>query len=104
MPELRKDPVTGRWVIIASDRSRRPSDFSRESVTMHGGRFCPFCPGNELKTPAEVLSYRSNGSANQPGWTVRVVPNKFPALRVLHLTTNQPQLIVFIRHHLNLID
>ncbi|MBL8175083.1 MAG: galactose-1-phosphate uridylyltransferase [Bryobacterales bacterium] len=82
MPELRKDPVTGRWVIIASDRSRRPSDFSRETVTLHGGRFCPFCPGNELKTPPEVLSYRSHGEPNQPGWSVRVVPNKFPALRV----------------------
>lgn len=82
MPELRKDPITGRWVIIATDRVRRPSDFARETVRIHGGRFCPFCPGNELKTPPEVLAYRHSGSANQPGWSVRVVPNKFPALRV----------------------
>ncbi|MBL8227742.1 MAG: galactose-1-phosphate uridylyltransferase [Bryobacterales bacterium] len=82
MPELRKDPVTGRWVIIATDRVRRPSDFTRESVTIRGGRFCPFCPGNELKTPPEVLAYRNGSAANQPGWTVRVIPNKFPALRV----------------------
>lgn len=82
MPELRRDPITGRWVIIATDRSRRPSDFAREPVILHATRFCPFCPGNESKTPAEVLAYRSSGGPNEPGWTLRVVPNKFPALRV----------------------
>jgi len=82
LPELRKDPITGRWVIIATDRVRRPSDFARETVTIKGGRFCPFCPGNELKTPPEVLAYRTSGRSNEPGWNVRVVPNKFPALRV----------------------
>jgi len=72
----------GRWVIIATDRARRPTDFSRERVKPAGLRFCPFCPGQEAKTPPEVLSYRTSGSANQAGWTLRVVPNKFPALRV----------------------
>jgi UDPglucose--hexose-1-phosphate uridylyltransferase len=69
-------------VIIATDRARRPQDFSREQVVIKGGRFCPFCPGNELKTPPEVLAYRTSGGPNQAGWTLRVVPNKFPALRV----------------------
>ncbi len=82
MPEFRRDPVTGRWVIIATDRARRPADFSREPVVIKGGRFCPFCPGNELKTPPEVLAFRDGSGPNQPGWKVRVVPNKFPALRV----------------------
>lgn len=82
MPELRKDPITGRWVIIATDRSRRPQDFSREPVQRASGRFCPFCPGNESKTPPEILAYRPSGAANESGWTLRVVPNKFPALRV----------------------
>ncbi|HWR53492.1 MAG TPA: galactose-1-phosphate uridylyltransferase [Bryobacteraceae bacterium] len=82
MPEFRKDPVSGRWVIIATDRARRPADFSREQVIIKGGRFCPFCPGHEQKTPPEVLAYRQDGGPNQPGWKVRVVPNKFPALRV----------------------
>ncbi len=82
MPEFRKDPVTGRWVIIATDRSRRPADFNRLSVIPKGDRFCPFCPGNEQKTPPEVLAYRQSGGPNEPGWTLRVVPNKFPALRV----------------------
>lgn len=82
MPELRKDPITGRWVIIAIDRAKRPADFAREQVVPQGGRFCPFCPGHESKTPPEVLAYRPSGGANGPGWTLRVVPNKFPALRV----------------------
>lgn len=82
LPELRKDPVTSRWVIVATDRARRPSDFARETVEIKGGRFCPFCPGSELKTPPEVLAYRNGGGPNQPGWSVRVVPSKFPALRV----------------------
>lgn len=82
LPDLRKDPITGRWVIIATDRARRPADFTRERVTVTGGRICPFCPGNENKTPPEVLAYRSAGGANEQGWSLRVVPNKFPALRV----------------------
>jgi len=82
VPELRKDPIVGRWVIISNDRAKRPTDFVREPVTRKGG-FCPFCPGNENKTPTEVLAYRPNGAGqNSPGWTVRVVPNKFPALGI----------------------
>ena len=83
MPELRKDPITGRWVIIATDRAKRPTDFVREKVQIHGGGFCPFCLGNETKTPPEILAYRPDGSSrNTPGWTLRVVPNKFPALGI----------------------
>jgi UDPglucose--hexose-1-phosphate uridylyltransferase len=82
LPDLRKDPITSRWVIIATDRARRPTDFTRDHVVARGGRFCPFCPGNETKTPPEVLAYRTSGAANEAGWSVRVVPNKFPALRV----------------------
>jgi UDPglucose--hexose-1-phosphate uridylyltransferase len=82
VPELRKDPITGRWVIVATDRAKRPSDFSREQVVIKGVRFCPFCPGNELRTPPEILAFRVRGGPNEPGWTLRVIPNKFPALRV----------------------
>jgi UDPglucose--hexose-1-phosphate uridylyltransferase len=82
-PDLRRDPITGRWVIISAERAQRPTDFIRERVTFKSG-FCPFCLGNEAKTPPEILAYRpgQNGESNVPGWTVRVVPNKFPALRV----------------------
>ncbi len=83
MPELRKDPITGRWVIIATDRAKRPTDFVRERVEIRGSGFCPFCYGNESKTPPEVHAYRSDGSAKDtPGWSLRVVPNKFPALGI----------------------
>jgi len=82
MPELRRDPVIGRWVIISTERGRRPSDFTR-AVAAKANGFCPFCPGNEDKTPPEVFAVRENGSLpNQPGWRVRVVSNKFPALQI----------------------
>jgi UDPglucose--hexose-1-phosphate uridylyltransferase len=83
MPELRKDPITDRWVIISTERRKRPSDFQRESATIIGREHCPFCAGHEDMTPPEVRAYRQNGSApNAPGWDLRVVPNKFPALQV----------------------
>src|SRR5580693_8772311 len=83
MPELRKDPITESWVIIATDRARRPSDFIREPTPRApSGRFCPFCPGHESKTPPEVLAYRDGSARNQPGWSLRVVPNKFPVLEI----------------------
>jgi len=86
LPELRKDPIVGRWVIISTDRAKRPTDFARDEVKMRGG-FCPFCYGNETKTPPEIQAYRPNNNGGSPqrdtpGWTVRVVPNKFPALGI----------------------
>ncbi len=82
MPELRHDPIQKRWVIIASERGRRPDDFPRLTESFPAG-FCPFCEGNEAKTPPEITAVRCNGrGSNQPGWEVRVVPNKFPALRI----------------------
>jgi UDPglucose--hexose-1-phosphate uridylyltransferase len=82
MPELRKDPVIGRWVIIASERGKRPSDFGLEPEKKKG-EFCPFCYGNEDKTPPEIMAYRDPGTQKDgPGWWVRVVPNKFPALKI----------------------
>jgi UDPglucose--hexose-1-phosphate uridylyltransferase len=82
VPELRRDPVVGRWVIISTERARRPSDFATKPVERRGGP-CPFCAGEEAKTPDEVWALRPYGSApNTPGWLVRVVPNKFPALRI----------------------
>jgi UDPglucose--hexose-1-phosphate uridylyltransferase len=83
LPELRKDPITGRWVIISTDRAKRPTDFVRDKVQIRGSGFCPFCAGNETKTPPEIMAYRSDGShPNAQGWSLRVVPNKFPALGI----------------------
>jgi UDPglucose--hexose-1-phosphate uridylyltransferase len=82
MPELRKDPITGRWVVVSAERQKRPNDFSLHRADVIGRDHCPFCPGHEAMTPPEVLSYRNNANANGPGWDLRVVPNRFPALRV----------------------
>jgi UDPglucose--hexose-1-phosphate uridylyltransferase len=81
MPELRKDPILGRWIIIARERSKRPTDFIVETPATKGG-FCPLCPGNEKTTPNEVLVYgRDPGHGpNSSSWRLRVVPNKYPAL------------------------
>lgn len=82
MPELRKDPIIGRWVIISTERGRRPSAFASVDKPREAAQ-CPFCPGNESATPPEVLAYRSNGTEpNKPGWSLRVISNKFPALRI----------------------
>jgi UDPglucose--hexose-1-phosphate uridylyltransferase len=82
MPELRKDPIIGRWVIISTERGKRPTDFAPVPRAKPSG-FCPFCTGNESKTPPEVYALREPGSAKDgPGWRVRVVSNKFPALQI----------------------
>lgn len=82
MPELRKDPILGRWVIISVERGKRPTDFVSPAQKKKAG-FCPFCPGNEYTTPPEILAFRPDGSKpNEPGWTLRVMPNKFPALQI----------------------
>lgn len=83
MPELRKDPVVQRWVIIAAERGQRPTDFRTEAGAVEiSPKACPLCPYNESRTPPEVFAVRLDGSLpNTPGWLVRVVPNKFPALQ-----------------------
>ncbi len=81
MPELRKDPLVGRWVIFSPERGKRPTDFVSPEEAPSKGNNCPFCQGRENETPLEVYSVRKEGTKpNTPGWSVRVVPNKFPAL------------------------
>ncbi len=82
MPDLRKDPIVGRWVIVAKSRAKRPHDFE-SSPRLRRGKFCPFCEGNEDSTPNEIIAYRNPGTQpNRKGWRVRVIPNKFPALEI----------------------
>jgi len=80
MPELRKDPITGDWVLLAPERTGRPTDFETDTAHRPSGRpeDCPFCPGNEAMTPPEVFRVAIGGKAE--GWQIRVVPNKFPAV------------------------
>jgi UDPglucose--hexose-1-phosphate uridylyltransferase len=84
-PEYRRDPVTGRWVVIAPERSRRPMALAWAEPRHRPDaerRPCPFCPGSEYDTPNEVYALREPGTAaDGPGWRLRVVPNKFPAVR-----------------------
>lgn len=81
MTELRKDPIVGRWVIISTERANRPHDTSEHQAPKREG-ICPLCPGSERMTPPEILAFRPDGGPNDANWTVRVVPNKFPALRI----------------------
>ena len=79
MPEYRLDPLTGRMVIVAEERAARPHQFDITDKPFQD--VCPFCEGNETFTPNETAAFRPADSApNTPGWTVRVVPNKFPAV------------------------
>lgn len=80
MPELRKDPIVGRWVIVSTERAKRPAPPKAEPLPSGP---CPFCSGNEQDTPHEILAYRDRTSrADEKGWRVRVVPNKYPALQI----------------------
>lgn len=85
MPEIRHDPLLDRWVILAPERAGRPQEKPGDA---HGSgpAGCPFCEGNESETPAELWARREGRDAgpDSPGWTVRVVPNRYPAL------TNSP--------------
>src|SRR5579872_2231883 len=75
MNQLRLDPLTGRWVVVSVDRSRRPFAFAPPMpVQADTTRPCPFCPGNEESTPPALETYGASGS-----WLVRVVPNLYPA-------------------------
>jgi UDPglucose--hexose-1-phosphate uridylyltransferase len=91
MSQIRRDPITGRIVIVAEARAERPCAFvagfeprafARDQSSFDAPRDdCPFCPGNEHETPAEVFALRDRATAaNTAGWQVRVVTNKYPAL------------------------
>lgn len=83
MSELRQDPITGRWVIIAPARAARPGNFGA-SLKQTDGEACPFCSGNEAMTPPEVWAQREAPTEpDRPGWRLRIVPNKYPALTTI---------------------
>jgi UDPglucose--hexose-1-phosphate uridylyltransferase len=80
VPELRQNFFSKEWVIIATERAKRPEDLAVQHAVEPIPPFldaCPFCPGNESKTPHEILRFPENGSES---WLVRVIPNKFAAL------------------------
>jgi UDPglucose--hexose-1-phosphate uridylyltransferase len=87
--ELRKDYLLDRWVVIATERSRRPTDFAKPQQESPKNATCPLCPGNEHMTPPAVMLYlKSNGEIikdkdedglRRKNWLVRAIPNLFPA-------------------------
>jgi len=84
MSRLRKDPIVGRWIIVATEHPKTPEQYSfeepKDDVTPEE---CPFCAGNEAKTPPEIASFRPDKTRpNTSGWWVRVIPNKYPVLQV----------------------
>jgi UDPglucose--hexose-1-phosphate uridylyltransferase len=80
-PQLRKDPVVDRWVLIAPERAAKPTEIEDPGHLAHHA-VCPFCEGQEHETPHEILALRAPGTRpDQPGWRIRVVPNRFPAVR-----------------------
>lgn len=82
MSEWRKDPIVDRWVIISTERGKRPFDY-KEIIEERKAQECPLCEGNEKQTPPEITAYRELGTTRDTsGWWVRVVPNKFPALKI----------------------
>ena len=83
MSELRKDSITGRWVIVSTERRKHRSDFHLEPVQITPDPSCPYCEGHEQMTQRELLAFGRHGSApDTPGWTLRVVPKRSPVLRV----------------------
>jgi len=82
MTELRKDPIIENWVIISTERGRRPLDYKIKKEEKKKNS-CVFCEGNESETPPEIFAFREKGTKeNKPGWKVRVVANKYPALKM----------------------
>ena len=75
--DLRRNPVSGEFTVVASVRRGRPNGAAGDAAENQS--ICPFCEGHERLTPPEIDALRDEGSANEPGWRVRVVPNKYPA-------------------------
>ena len=103
--EIRKDYLLDRWVIIASERAKRPTDFlskSSEKVETKTEN-CPFCPGNEKMTPPAFLLYlpsddgirreKDHDGERRKNWLIRCIPNLYPALtsrRPVVLSSTEP--------------
>jgi UDPglucose--hexose-1-phosphate uridylyltransferase len=87
--EVRKDYLLDRWVVIATERGRRPTDFVKQERQQAKSAVCPMCPGNEHMTPPAVLVYiksdqrirrtKDEDDFRHKNWLIRVIPNLYPA-------------------------
>jgi UDPglucose--hexose-1-phosphate uridylyltransferase len=118
--ELRKDYLLDRWVVIATERGRRPTDFAKQKKKPAQASVCPLCPGNEHMTPPAVLVYlKSNGEIRKDkdengfrpkNWLIRCVPNLFPAFAPPQAQSDQTQIMksdsfgLAIGHHEVLVE
>jgi UDPglucose--hexose-1-phosphate uridylyltransferase len=101
--ELRKDYLLNRWVVIATERSRRPTDFAKQKTAQAQSSVCPLCVGNEHMTPPAVMLYlKQNGEIKKDkdhngqrpkNWLIRVIPNLYPAFAPLEEQADQAQII-----------
>ncbi len=101
--ELRKDYLLNRWVVIATERSRRPTDFAKQKAKSAQTSVCPLCVGNEHMTPPAVLLYlKQNGEIKKDkdhngqrpkNWLVRVIPNLYPAFAPPKEQADQAQIM-----------
>jgi UDPglucose--hexose-1-phosphate uridylyltransferase len=83
MGELRRDPITGGWVVVSTDNPKGPHDYIPEAFRLDKDSICAFCPGHENMTPPEIAGFsKIKRVPDAPGWTLRIVPNKFPALQI----------------------
>ncbi|MBU1044390.1 MAG: galactose-1-phosphate uridylyltransferase [Candidatus Omnitrophica bacterium] len=83
MQQLRRDPILGRWIIVQEEKQISPDDYIEQSVgAKQLGKFCPFCVGNEDKSPPDIFVDKTPDQDNNSLWNLRVIANKFPALRV----------------------
>jgi UDPglucose--hexose-1-phosphate uridylyltransferase len=118
--ELKKDYLLDRWVVIATERSRRPTDFAKQKEEQAQASVCPLCPGNEHMTPPAVLVYlKSNGEIRKDkdengfchkNWLIRCVPNLYPAFAPPKAQSDQAQIMksdnfgLAIGHHEVLVE
>ena len=92
--ELRRDPLSGRLVVVAPGRARRPGAWNVREPDADAGESaaCPFCEENEAQTPPETLALAEPGRApDSPGWRVRVVPNLYPAFPRHEVVVHTPR-------------
>jgi UDPglucose--hexose-1-phosphate uridylyltransferase len=118
--ELRKDYLLDRWVVIATERGRRPTDFAKQKKEPAKASFCPLCPGNEHMTPPAVLVYlkqngeivkdRDENGFRPKNWLIRCVPNLYPAFAPPREQIDQVQIMksdhfgLAIGHHEVLVE
>lgn len=102
--EIRKDYLIDRWVVIATERGRRPTDFAKQERQQAKTAVCPMCPGNEHMTPPAALVYLKSGKnitkakdendSRHKDWVIRVIPNLYPAFSPPKETMTQKQIFI----------